>query len=245
MEENKFKFPTETVELPSKGLVYPEGHPLRSGKVEMKYMTAKEEDILSNQNFISKGIVLDKLLEALTLNKFDIKDIVTGDKNAILVASRILGYGKDYSFTYDKKEYTIDLSKIENKKFDESSVSPNGTFIFTLPNSGTVVEFKILTAKDEELIQQEIEGLKKINKESSSGITTRLKYQIVAVDEKTDKSSVKEFVESYLLASDSRALRSYIKNISPDINLTQKISINGIEEDIDIPINLNFFWPDI
>jgi hypothetical protein len=188
---------------------------------------------------------LDKLLEALTLNAFDIKDIVTGDKNAILIASRILGYGKDYSFTYDKKEYTIDLSKLENKNFDESLVSHNGTFIFTLPNSETVIEFKILTAKDEELIQQEIEGLKKINKESSSGITTRLKYQIVSVDGKTDKSSIKEFVESYLLASDSRALRSYIKNISPDINLTQKISINGIEEDIDIPINLNFFWPDL
>jgi hypothetical protein len=242
---NEHKFPTEIVELPSKGLVYPPNHPLRSGKIEMKYMTAKEEDILSNQNYISNGIVLDKLLEALTLNAFDIKDIVTGDKNAILIASRILGYGKDYSFTYDKKEYTIDLSKLENKNFDESLVSSNGTFIFTLPNSGTVVEFKILTAKDEELIQQEIEGLKKINKESSSGITTRLKYQIISVDGKTDKASIKEFVESYLLASDSRALRSYIKNISPDINLIQKIVINGTEEDIDIPINLNFFWPDL
>ena len=93
---SEFKFPTEVVELPSKGLFYPEDHILRSGKVEMKYMTAKEEDILSNQNFISKGIVLDKLLESLTLNKFDIKDLITGDKNAILVASRVLGYGKDY-----------------------------------------------------------------------------------------------------------------------------------------------------
>jgi hypothetical protein len=241
---NEHNFPTEIVELPSKGLVYPPNHPLRSGKVEMKYMTAKEEDILSNQNYITKGIVLDKLLEALTLNAFDIKDIITGDKNAILVASRILGYGKDYSFTYDSKEYTIDLSKIENKNFDESLVLSNGTFNFILPNSGVSLEFKILTAKDEDLIQQEIEGLKKINKEISSSITTRLKHQITSINGDTDKTSIKEFVESYLLASDSRALRSYIKNISPDVNLSQKININGIEEDIDVPINLNFFWPD-
>ena len=130
MEENKF--PTEIVELPSKGLVYPEGHPLRSGKVEMKYMTAKEEDILTNQNLISKGIVLDKLLEALTLNKFDIKDLIAGDKNAILISSRILGYGKDYTFKYDNKDYTIDLSKLENKIFDTNLIS--NTAIKPIPN---------------------------------------------------------------------------------------------------------------
>ena len=150
---SEFKFPTEVVELPSKGLVYPQDHILRSGKVEMKYMTAKEEDILSNQNFISKGIVLDKLLESLTLGKINIKDLVTGDKNAILVASRVLGYGKDYSFTYGGKEYNVDLSTIENKVFNTSLISPKGTFNFTLPNSGTVIEFKLLTENDEEKIQ--------------------------------------------------------------------------------------------
>ena len=242
---SEFKFPTEVVELPSKGLVYPEGHILRSGKVEMKYMTAKEEDILSNQNFITKGIVLDKLLESLTLGKFDIKDLITGDKNAILVASRVLGYGKEYSFTYDGKEYTVDLSTLENKLFNESLVSSKGTFIFTLPNSGTKLEFKLLNEKDEEKIKQEIEGLKKINKESSTDVTTRLKYQIISVDGNEDKITIKDFVDNYLLASDSRALRTYIKVITPDVDLIAKVMIDGVEEDIDIPINLNFFWPDI
>lgn len=242
---SEFKFPTEVVELPSKGLVYPEGHILRSGKVEMKYMTAKEEDILSNQNFISKGIVLDKLLESLTLGKFDIKDLITGDKNAILVASRVLGYGKEYSFTYDGKEYTVDLSTLENKLFNESLVSSKGTFIFTLPNSGTKVEFKLLNEKDEEKIKQEIEGFKKFNKESSTDITTRLKHQIISVDGSEDKTAIKDFVDNYLLASDSRALRAYIKMISPDVDLVAPVMIDGVEEDIDIPINLNFFWPDI
>jgi hypothetical protein len=242
---SEFKFPTEVVELPSKGLVYPEGHPLKSGKVEMKYMTAKEEDILSNQNYISKGIVLDKLVESLTLGKFDVKDLVTGDKNAILVASRVLGYGKDYTFSYGGKEYNVDLSLLENKPFDTSLITPKGTFKYTLPVSKTQVEFKLLTDKDEEKVKQEVEGLKKINKESSTDVTTRLKHQIVSVDGNSDKTAIKDFVDNYLLAADSRALRSYIKETAPDVDLTTKVVIDGVEEDISIPINLNFFWPDL
>ena len=187
MEENQqFKFPTETIELPSKGLLYSEENPLRSGNIELKYMTAKEEDILTNQNYISKGVVLDKLLEALTMNKIDIKDIVAGDKNAILIASRVLGYGKDYSFVYNGKECTVDLSTLENKPFDTSLVSPKGTFKFILPKSGNEVEFKILTDKEEQKIEQEIEGYKKINKDTSSDITTRLKHQIISIEGNSD-----------------------------------------------------------
>jgi hypothetical protein len=99
MVENKFSFPTETVDLPSKGLIYPETSPLSSGKIEMKYMTAKEEDILTNQAYIQKGTVLDKLLESLIVTKgINVKDLIVGDKNALFVAARVLGYGKDYSF---------------------------------------------------------------------------------------------------------------------------------------------------
>jgi len=239
------KFPTEIVELPSQGLVYPADHPLRSGKVEMKYMIAKEEDILTNQNYIQKGIVLDKLLEALTMNKFSLKDIIPGDKNVLIVASRVLGYGKDYTFTISGKDYTVDLSVIDNKPFDTSLLTPKGTFKFILPVSQTEVEFKLLTDKDEELIEQEIQGFKKINKEISSDVTTRIKHHLVAVDGSADRNVIKEFVEFNLLAADSRALRLYIKEISPDINLTAKVEINGVEEDIDIPISLNFFWPDL
>ena len=239
------KFPTEIVELPSQGLIYPTDHPLRSGKAEMKYMTAKEEDILTNQNYIQKGIVLDKLLEALTMNKFPLKEITPGDKNALIIASRVLGYGKDYTFTYDGKEYNVDLSTLENKPFDTSLITSRGTFKFTLPASQTEVEFKLLTDKDEELINQEIQGFKKLNKEISSDVTTRLKHHLVVVDGSTDRNVIKEFIEFNLLAVDSRALRLYIKEISPDINLSTKVEVNGVEEDIDIPISLNFFWPDI
>ena len=97
---SEFKFPTEIVDLPSQGLLYPEDNPLAGGQVEIKYMTAKEEDILTNQNYLAKGTVVDKLLQSLVVTEFDFNDLLVGDKNAILVAARVLGYGKDYEFEY-------------------------------------------------------------------------------------------------------------------------------------------------
>jgi hypothetical protein len=210
----------------------------------MKYMTAKEEDILTNQNYIKKGIVLDKLLDSLIMGKFDIKELVTGDKNALLISSRILGYGKDYTFSYEGNEYTVDLTKLDNKPFDETKVTPKGTFTFTLPATGTKVEFKLLNDKDNEIIDQENESMKKLNKDASSEVTTRLKYQIVSIEGDADKNNIRSFVEQ-MLAQDSRALRKYIKDISPDVNLSTKVKVDGVEEDIDIPISLSFFWPDL
>src|SRR6056300_676150 len=113
----EFKLPTEVIELPSKGLIYPEDNPLSSGTIEMKYMTAKEEDILSNQSYINNGTVLDKLLRSLIVTKVNYSDIIVGDKNAIMVAARILGYGKDYEFDYKGERVSIDLSTLENREF--------------------------------------------------------------------------------------------------------------------------------
>ena len=115
----KFKVPTEIVELPSKGLIYPEGHPLSEGKIEMKYMTAKEEDILTNLNYIKQGVVIDKLLQSLVVTKFEWEDLLIGDKNAIMVAARVLGYGKDYPFNYNGEEIIVDLSELPSIELDE------------------------------------------------------------------------------------------------------------------------------
>jgi hypothetical protein len=117
--ENKLNIPTEIVELPSLGLIYPESSPLSSGKIEMKYMTAREEDILTNQNYIQKGTVLDELVKSLIVSNINYDDLCVGDKNAVLVAARILGYGKDYSFSWGGEEYNIDLTTIDNKPLDE------------------------------------------------------------------------------------------------------------------------------
>ena len=111
-QETEQKFPSEIIELPSKGLVYPKDNPLSSGKIEMKYKTAREEDILTNKNYIRQGVVLDKLLNSLILSKISYNDLIIGDKNAVLIAARVLGYGKDYKFTYLGEEKTVDLSKL-------------------------------------------------------------------------------------------------------------------------------------
>ena len=112
MSESKFKFPTEMVELPSLGLVYPKDNPLSSGKIEMKYMTAREEDILTNQSYIQNGTVLDKLLQSLIMSKVDYKDLIVGDKNALLIAARILGYGKNYEFDLKGERCNVDLTTL-------------------------------------------------------------------------------------------------------------------------------------
>jgi len=238
---SEFKFPTEQVELPSKGLVYPPDSPLRSGKVEMKYMTAKEEDILSNQNLIEKGTVLEKLLDSLLQGKVDTSSLVTGDKNAIFIAARVLGYGKEYKFSYNDKEVTVDLSTVEPKPFDESIVDDNGFIEFTLPKSEVKVKFKILTDKEEDKLSKDIKSLSKFNN-GGGEVTTRLKHQIVSINDDDNKSEIKNFIDNYMLAQDSRALRNYIKEISPDIDMSHTLE-DGNE--IQIPIGIGFFWPDL
>jgi hypothetical protein len=239
---SEFKIPTEMVDLPSKGLLYPEGNPLAEGKVEMKYMTAKEEDILTNQAYIKQGIVLDKLLQSLIVTKINYDDLIVGDKNALMVASRVLGYGKDYDFVYDDESYVVDLSTIENKVFDESLIKKGiNEFSYTLPNSGNLVTFKILTAGDDKKIDAELAGLKKINKDSSPELSTRLKYIITSVNGDREAKTIREFVDNHLLARDSRLLREYIRQVQPDVDLTFTTTSG---EEVAIPVNLSFFWPD-
>ena len=244
--EQKHQFPTEEVTLPSKGLLYPEGSPLRKGVIEMKYMTAKEEDILTNQNYIANGTVIDRLIKSLIVTPFDYNNLLVGDKNALLVAARILGYGKDYNFTYNGENIEVDLTEIEDKPIDESLIK-NGKneFSFTLPRSKKEITFRFLTHKDEKAIDTELKGLKKINKNVSADVSTRLKHVITSVEGDYEKSTVRKFVDDQLLAMDSRALRNYITEIQPDTNLVFKYEgKDGDFIDINIPINLNFFWPD-
>jgi len=241
---SEFKLPTETVELPSKGLLYPEDSELAKGVVEIKYMTAKEEDILTNQSYIKNGTVLDKLIRSLIVSKINYDDLLIGDKNAVMVAARILGYGAEYTFNYLGEPHTVDLSQIENKPLKEELFTNRlNEFTFTLPKSGNVVTFKLLSHKDEQDITRELEGLKKINKDASPELSTRLKYLITSVEGKRDKKDIREFVDNYLLAQDSRALREYIREIQPDVDLT--FFPDGSNDRINIPIGISFFWPDL
>ena len=242
----EFSLPTETIELPSKGTFYKEGHPLASGTVEMKYMTAKEQDILTNQNYIKKGVVIDKLLKSLLVTDFDYGDILVGDKNAIMIAARILSYGKDYAFTYNGEQHSVDLSLLDNKKVDHSSLNPEtGEFMLALPKSKYEVGIKLLAHSDEQKIEQEVSGLRKINKDNIAEVTTRLKHLIVSINGSRERADIRKFVDNFLLAQDAKAIRDHYNKIQPDINL--KFSYegqNGVEQEATIPIGVDFFWPD-
>ena len=242
----EFKIPTETVTLPSKGLLYPKESPLAKGEIEMKYMTAKEEDILTNANYLRNGTVIDKLLQSMIVTPIDYNDLLVGDKNAILIAARILGYGKDYTINYGGKEVVVDLTQLSEKQVDFSLFKAGeNEFSFALPNSGNVVTFKLLTHGDEQKIEAEIKGLQKINPNVSTDSTTRLKHMVTSINGDRDIKSIRDFIDNALLAPDARALRKYYATLSPDINMKFiPQDEDYVGEGIDIPVSLNFFWPD-
>lgn len=239
----EFKLPTETVELPSEGAVYPKDHPLAAGKVEMKYMTAKEEDILTNVNYITDGSVLDRVLQSLLVTKFNYDDLIEADKEALIIAARILGYGKDYTFTYRGKSYTADLTKVKNKTFNKELFENGNEVPFTLPGTKMNVTVKLLTHGDQKKIESELKGLLKIHPKGSFDITTKLKYLITSMEGVRDRASIRDFVDNYLMASDSRAIRTFVEQISPGIEL--KHYPEDVEEGIDIRVGVDFFWPSV
>lgn len=237
--------PTETVELPSKGILYPEGHPLSSGKVEMKYMTAKEEDILTNPNYLKQGNVIDKLLQSMLVTKFNYDDLLIGDKNAIMVAARILSYGKNYDIVVRGKEHTVDLSLLSNKVFNEEELKKGNSFEYELPATKNIVTFKLLTHGDEKEIDQEVKGVQKLQKDSFPEATTRLKHIITSINGNPDKKHIREFVDKYFLAADARSLRHEYNRVSPDLDMKFTYTDeDGVEKEAALPITMTFFWPD-
>jgi hypothetical protein len=247
----ELKLPTEKVSLPSKGLLYPKESPLSAGEVEMSYMTAKHEDILTNSNFIKNGTVIDKLLQSLIVTPINYDELLIGDKNAILIAARILGYGAEYSFKYIddrgvEREATVDLSTLNEKPVNESLFTAGvNEFTFTTPKTGTLLTFKLLTHGDEKKVDAEVKGLQKVNPNGSFDITTRLKYIITSVNGDREQKTIRDFVDNYLLANDARAFREYYAKTQPDIELKFiPEDSNYVGEGIAIPISLNFFWPD-
>ena len=246
MENNKQQFPAEEVTLPSKGLLYPENSPLRSGIIEMKYMTAREEDILTNSNLIANGTVLDKLLQSLILTKFDYNDLLVGDKNAILVAARILGYGAHFDFEYKGEKCEVNLAELEDRHLSAKPIEKGkNEFSFTLPKAKKEITFKLLTHKDESEIINEIKGLKKLNKNANPDLTTRMKYVILSVDGDYEKKTIRNFVDNEFLAIDAREFRNHIRKIQPDVNLVYNYEDQrGNIKEIDIPVGIQFFWPD-
>ena len=258
-----YKFPTEIIELPSRGLVYSKDNPLSSGKVEMKYMTAREEDILSTSSYIKDGSVLDRLFQSLIVGNGEgqpIKyvDLIVGDKNAIMIAARILGYGKEYNveiqdpFSDNKQKEVIDLTQFENKPYDGSKQVElhKNEFEFVLPQSNRKITFMSLPESKERLIKHKLEEQEKANRklkrdEASREFTTRLKVAILSVDDSYEQKDIDHFVDNELFAMDSRALRAYMTEVMPDIDLNWEFvseETGGIQQML-LPIGVGFFWP--
>ena len=253
------KFPTEIVELPSKGLLYPAESSLSSGKLEMKYMTAKEEDILTTQSYIKQGVVLDKLFRSLIVGNGEGKpvnynELLIGDKNAVMIAARVLGYGKDYTCKVttpsgEQQDATIDLTSFDDKPLDESLYTKGiNNFEFLLPASQRKVTFKILNHKDNAAVDLELKSVKKIKDGyGSKELTTRLIHAITSLDGDDDRGKIRGFVKNELLAIDSRALRDNMRKMGPDVDLTVEIidQETGEPFEITLPITANFFWPSV
>jgi len=242
------KFPSEVIDLPSEGRLYPEGHPLKDGKIEIKYMTAKEEDILTSQNLIKKGVVIDRLLDSLILtNGVKQSDLILGDKNAIMVAARVLAYGPEYACevtnpnTGETLNHTFNLADCPFKTLPKD-ITEN-KFNITLPISKKEITFKLLTGKEEVMIAEELKSSEKLGTEIKPELTTRLRHTITSVDGDNSQATINNFVQN-LLARDSMHLRKHIKEVTPDIELSQEIEIGGESVKVDIPMTVGFFWPE-
>lgn len=250
-EQRNFPFPTEVISLPSKGLCYPESSPLSKGEITIKLMTAKEEDILTSANLVKKGIHLDKLLESVVVEPgVNITDLLVGDKNAILVSSRVLAFGPEYEVVItdpnenEPVKVIVDLLKIQIKEIDESLLNRKNEYDFILPISKANIKFKLLTHGDELAIQKDVEALQKTTK-GSNEITSRYRRLITEVEGNRDLGYISNYIVNRLLAGDSKALRKQIGKISPDLDLKFEYEspFTGEKEALRIPFGVDFFYP--
>ena len=252
MSESKFTVPTEMVDLPSKGLLYPKDSPLSAGQIEIKYMTAREEDILTNANLLRQGLAIEKMLKSIIKTPIDYEDLILGDRNAILIAARILAYGKDYAFNYfnpntmESEVVNGDLQSVKYKTVNAALFNEKNEFSFELPFTKNTITFKALTVAEDRKIDDEMKGMKKNLGEAAPGLlTTKLKHQITSINGDYSTKTVRDFIDSgALLSKDSLPLRKYIESIIPDIDTQITFTTKGGEEvTTDMPMTAEFFFP--
>jgi hypothetical protein len=248
----KFQVPTEMIDLPSKGLIYPKENPASSGQIELKYMTAREEDILTNANLLRQGLAIENMLKSLIKTPIKYEDLLLGDRNALLIAARILAYGKDYAFDYynpttGEVETVIgNLQSVGYKNVDVSELNEKNEYAFELPTTKNVITFKLLTIADDKKIDEEVKGLKKNLGDAAPGLlTTKLKHQITSVNGDYSTKTIREFIDSgALLSIDSMPLRRYMDSMTPDIDSQITFTTKGGEEvTSDMPMTAEFFFP--
>ena len=242
--------PHEEVKLASRGIPYPEGHPLSSGVVRVRYMTARDEDILTTKSFIKNGTVFDELYKALLMDNVKYNDLLTVDRTSIMLAARSLSYGAEYEVSVDTpsgntQEVVINIDELPEKDIDfDKFTKGQNLFLFTLPKSGREIGFKLLTVSDEKQIDARIKSWKKVRRQGE--LTARLRQLIVSVDGETNKGKIATFIDEELLAADSRALRDYIKTIQPGVDLEIEVTdeVSGEPFRTEIAFGFDLFYPD-
>jgi len=250
--------PTEFVELPSRGKFYPPDHPLHNKEViEMRFMTAKDEDILTSPALLRNGLAIDRLIENLIVEtSVNVNDLLLGDKNAVILAARISGYGEQYNVNVTcpnceaSIEHQFDLSEIPHQngtipEDDNENVylTPEGTFVAKLPKSQFSVEFKLLTGQDEEYLEKVALKTKKLNLPEASA-TNLLKRLVVSVNDVNVTSEINNFIDN-MPAQDARFLRACVQVVTPNVDMTQEVNCSscGTTSEMAVPFTSEFFWP--
>lgn len=254
-EARKSGFPTEIIDLPSQGKLYPPDHPLAAGKVELRYMTAKDEDILLSQNLIRQGTVLDVLLKNLLITPFTYEDLLNGDKDALLIAARALGLGKEYKIQVADPELlsdtplniAVDITRLQAKPLHPVVAASAGVneFEFELPATRRKLRFRLPTVAVEQQIEKENRSKRSINRDIDTRLSDRLRHVIVAVDNDTSPAAIRNFIDAEFFAVDSRAFRQYIAAIAPgvDFRYTYQHPETGNPHEVEVNLNIDFFWP--
>ena len=246
----QYKFPTEIVNLPSKGKLYPKSSSLSKGEVELKYMTAKEEDILTSINLIRKGIVIDKVLESLIVDKkVKIGDLLIGDKNALMISARILGYGKEYEVKAkciecgDSGDLKVDCTQL--KDIEISDDIKENKFSMKLPATKVEIEFKLLNSAEEKSVDKDVEAMKKVQPDFDYTNTFRFKKMITSIDGDTTPSVINDFVDNKFLALDSLEFRKNLNKITPGVDMNYEYCCPSCShtQEVVVPLGTGFFWP--
>lgn len=240
------KIPTEMITLPSEGKAYPENSPLASGVVEMKYMTAAEEDILSNYGFIEDGSLIDRLIKSMMVQPQLYDQLLLGDQSSLLYAARVLGFGGEYAFNTtcpkckSKFDHTVDLNALETSG-DPNLLNRENLYSVVLPVSGYEVKFKLLTVADNRLAERAIEGAKKIG--GNPIVSEMLRQSVVEVS--GGKIKVGEFIPKAMAIRDSKFLQKEINRIMPNVNTDVEITCPSCGEVYtrSLPVQANFFYP--
>ena len=252
-----FVSPTDFVELPSKGIFYPEGHALHNKEVvEIKYMTAKEEDILTSDTLLKKGLAIERFLESVILDRsISPEGLLIGDRNAILIAARISGYGESYDTKMQcpsceaQNEISFNVSNAEVhhpevEGLDTIEKNEKGNYMFLLPVCGFKVECRLLTGKDENNLT-ELARSKKKNRLEDAIVTDQFKTMILSIDGVSDRNVLNKFID-VMPAADARSLRKAYQLITPNVKIKDEFSCTscGYTQELEVPFGADFFWPD-